>query len=315
MLRAVVDLHIAEHLARGPLTAAEVAAREGSAVDSTFRLMRAAVMVGLLTVDDDNRFHSTAMLDTLRADHPLSQRAFVSALTGPGHWLPWNSFTTTVRTGQSQVKATFGMDLFEYFDQHPVEQQEFSAAMSSYTKRFADAVAPAIDTAKIKLAVDIGGANGTLLHTLQESNPELRGIVFDRPTVAVAAEAQLAGTKFAGRTEVVGGDFFEAVPAGDLYLLKHILHDWHDDACVTILRRCREAMMPGGRVAIIEQLIGELHDPGASTIMDLAMLALSEGGRERSVAEFDTLLRAAGLQRTSVVTTDSPLAVIEAVAA
>jgi enamine deaminase RidA (YjgF/YER057c/UK114 family) len=49
--------------------------------------------------------------------------------------------------------------------------------------------------------------------------------------------------------------------------------------------------------------------------MDLAMLALSEGGRERSVAEFDTLLRAAGLKRTSVVTTDSPLAVIEAVAA
>jgi len=49
----------------------------------------------------------------------------------------------------------------------------------------------------------------------------------------------------------VGGDFFEAVPAADLYLLKFILHGWDDENCVKILSRCREAMLPGGRLAVI----------------------------------------------------------------
>ena len=54
------------------------------------------------------------------------------------------------------------------------------------------------------------------------------------------------------RTQLVGGDFFVALPAADLYLRKCVLHDWDDESCVKILNRCREAMVPGGRIAIIE---------------------------------------------------------------
>ena len=121
------------------------------------------------------------------------------------------------------------------------------------------------------LAVDVGGANGALLRLLQQANPALRGIVFDRPDVAAAVAADIAGD----RTEVVGGDFFEALPAADLYLLKFILHDWDDESCVKILSRCREAMVPGGRIAIIDFLIGDRDDPGVMALMDLNMLAVA----------------------------------------
>ena len=85
------------------------------------------------------------------------------------------------------------------------------------------------------LAVDVGGANGALLRLLQQANPALRGIVFDRPHVAAAVAVDIAGD----RTEVIGGDFFESVPAADLYLLEFILHDWDDESCVKI-------PLPGG---------------------------------------------------------------------
>ena len=88
---------------------------------------------------------------------------------------------------------------------------------------------------------------------------------------------------------MVGGDFFEAVPAADLYLLKFILHDWDDENCVKILSRCREAMLPGGRLAVIELVLGKLSDPGFGALMDMNMLAASSG-QERSLDEYDALL-------------------------
>jgi predicted O-methyltransferase YrrM len=168
-----------------------------------------------------------------------------------------------------------------------------------------------IDTTNVRRAVDIGGANGALL---QKANPALHGIVFDRPNIARDAEPHVARSGFADRTEVVGGDFFERVPAGDLYLLKFILHDWDDESCVKILRKCREAMEPGGRIAIFEFVMGADCDAGLTALMDLNMLAVVNG-RERSLPEFDALLHRPGLRRTAVLTTDSPQSVIEAVAA
>jgi hypothetical protein len=76
------------------------------------------------------------------------------------------------------------------------------------------------------------------LRGLQQVNPGLHGIVFDRLDVASDVADAIASSEFADRTEVVGGDFFQAVPPADLYLLKSVLHDWDDASCVQILSRC-----------------------------------------------------------------------------
>ena len=309
-LRAYAELSVADHLAKGPLTAAEIAQRERSAPETTFRLMRAGLMLGLLTMDSDDRFHSTPLLDTLRIDAPGSLRGMALGLTNRSSWSPWGEFVTAVRTGQSQAREVLGMNIFEYLQQNPEQSQEVTGLMECVTSLWAHGLVGALETNDVDLAVDVGGANGALLRLLQHRNPALRGIVFDRPDVAAAVEADVAGD----RTEVVGGDFFEAVPSADLYLLKCVLHDWDDESCVKILSRCREAMVPGGRVAIIEFLIGERDAPGVAALMDLNMLAMATG-KERTLAEFDALLARAGLRRTAVRTSDSPQKIIEAVAA
>ena len=314
IIRTAAELSLADHLAAGPLTAQEIAEREGSAPGTTLRLMRACAAFGLLTTDEADRFHSTPLLDTLRTDAPRSLRAFAMAITNSAYWLPWIRFGASVRTGHSQAHNALGMDFFDYLERNPSQAQEFSAGMSSGTSVWAPELADLIDTTNVRRAVDIGGANGALLALLQKANPALHGIVFDRPNIARDAGPDIARNGFAERTELVGGDFFESVPPGDLYLLKFILHDWDDESCVKILRRCREAMEPGGRIAIFELVVGADGDAGLAALMDLNMLALLNG-RERSLREFDALLHRAGLRRTAVLTADSPHSVIEAVAA
>ncbi|MFG1930630.1 methyltransferase [Mycobacterium sp. NPDC048908] len=314
IVRTAIELNLADHLAAGPLSAQEIAAREGSAPATTLRLMRACAAFGLATIDDAGRFHGTSLLDTLRTDAPRSLRAMALAVTNDAHWLPWIRFGASVRTGHSQAHNALGMGFFDYLEQNPSLAQEFSAGMSSGTSVWATALAQLLDTTDVRRAVDVGGANGTLLTLLQQANPALHGVLFDRPNIAQEAKAHIAQNGFAERTEVIGGDFFEAVPAGDLYLLKFILHDWDDEECVKILRSCRKAMEPGGRVAIFELVVGDDGEDRLGVLMDLNMLAVVNG-RERSLAEFDALLQRAGLRRTAVLTADSPQSVIEAVAA
>ena len=71
--------------------------------------------------------------------------------------------------------------------------------------------------------VDVGGGRGAFLTAILEAHPGMRGVLFDQPHV-------VEGAILGERGEVVGGSFFDAVPAGaDAYVLKAVLHDWEDD--------------------------------------------------------------------------------------
>ena len=308
--RAVADLSIADHLAHGSLTAAEVADREGSSVDATLRLMRAAVATGLLTQEADGRFASTPMLDPLRADHPRSIRAGLVSMLG--NWLPWRDLEVGLRAGKTPSTKAFGGTMFDYFAAHPDEADTFTAAMAVTTGLWGAAMADVLDTTGVQCAVDIGGASGSLLQLLQVKNPSLRGIIYDRSNIVEFAEAAVAQSGLSDRTQIVAGDFFESVPSGDLLLLKFILHDWNDEQCVQILQNCRASLAPGGPIAVME-LIVRKENPFAA-LNDMNMFVMSPG-RERSIDEYDALFEHAGLRRTAVHHTATPQSVIEVGAA
>ena len=73
-------------------------------------------------------------------------------------------------------------------------------------------------------------------------------------------------------------------------------------------------MRPRARVAVVEMVIDAAGEPGLAELQDLNML-VATSGRERSLDEYDALLTAAGLRRHRLIATDSPLSVIETVAA
>ena len=304
-------LEIADRLARGPLESSALADAIECEPRATFRLLRAAVSLGLVVMLPDGRFGLAPPGELLRSDVPDSVRDFAVAMTGPGSWLPWGRLTEAIREGERQAVAALGHEFFDYYAANPVEGDAFTGAMAHHSASVAKPLARALDTSAVNHVVDIGGASGTIIAALLEANPALRGTVLERADVVPRAEAALAKLGLASRCRAVAGDFFDSVPEADLYVLKVILHDWDDQQSVNILRNCARAMRPNGRVVLVERLVPEHGDPGEAAISDLNMLVLLPG-RERTASEFAELFRAAGMKLDRISELASSLALIEA---
>jgi SAM-dependent methyltransferase len=311
IVRTAADLSLAEHLNDGPASAEDVALAESADPESTFRLMRACASLGLLDYDG-GKFASTPLLKVLHKDSPMSAKNFALAQTAPGHWLTWGRTSEAVRSGRSQAPEALGQPLFEYFGAHPAEGALFSAAMTDLSTPVIREAVAVLEMAGAATVVDVGGADGAFVLELLTAHPEVCGVVLDLPHAVPGAQAEAEKRGLAGRTSVVGGDFFIEVPEGDLLLLKYILHDWDDESCVRLLRQCRQALRPAGRVVVVDMVIDE-EAAGFGPLMDIAMLTMLSS-KERTLAEFDSLFARAGLRRIRETEVQSPYRVIEATA-
>jgi acetylserotonin N-methyltransferase len=84
------------------------------------------------------------------------------------------------------------------------------------------------------------------------------------------------------------------LPEADLYAVGRILHDWDDQKVGVLLRAAIQRLPPGGGLLIAEKLLNEDGvGPLAANMQSLNMLVVAEG-RERSLGQFEQLLRAAG---------------------
>ena len=312
IIGAVATYSLSHHLANGPATAEQIATAEGIDPIATFRLLRACASLGLVTFHG-TRFKGTPLLGTLQKDAPGSLHSLAMALSAPGHWQPWGRFLEAIRTGEPQTVPALGFNLWDYYEQESEEGVLFTRAMHGFASGIVHEVVRVLDTSTAKLAVDVGGASGTLVHALMTANSHLHGIVLDLPNVVWTAETAALALGLAGRFRAVASSFFDYVPEADLYLLKFILHDWNDEQAVRILKRCRAAMRSGARVIVIERLLGEIGEPQLAPIADLNMLVLL-AGRERTLAEYCALFKDAALRLSKDTPIGAEMAVLEAVA-
>jgi hypothetical protein len=314
MITLVADLGVADHI-EGSMGIDELAAATGTDTTALYRVMRALSAVGLFAESAGQMFALTQIGETLRTDHPRSLRSLCRMVNEPWCWASWGVLDHSVKTAQPAFDHVHGMPMFEYFKHHPDESKQFSDAMTSLTVNVGAAVANAYDFSPIKHLVDVGGSHGVLLSSIIEKFPTVRGTLFDLPHVVEEATTKLESNKYRDLIALARGSFFEALPNADAYIIKSVLHDWDDASCIKILGNCRAAMEPGGRVLIVEGIVTDLPESVFTKLLDIQMLAITQGGRERTVAEFGSVLHAAGLSLTRVVSTQSPFAVIEACAA
>jgi hypothetical protein len=309
-------LGIADQIAAGKADADAIADAVGASREGIYRLTRALASVGVFREVAPRTFANTPLGEALRRDVPGSMRDFVVAETRPAHWLPWGRLEDAVRTASPQTKAAIGCEIWEHYARQPDEGGEFSRAMGNLSSMAGMAVLAEFDVTPFTSIVDVGGAHGDFVAQALQANPKARGTVFDLPGIAEGAKASLSARGLAGRCDTVGGSFFETVPSGgDLYLLKHILHDWSDAESKQILTRVREAMQAGGgkgTLLIVEFVIPDDDSPSPAKLLDLNMMVMLTG-RERTAPEYEALLRSAGLRMERVVRTDSPVSAIVAV--
>ena len=295
-LRAACELGVLDVLDE-PRTLADLASRTSADGPTLARLLRVLVDLGLLDTDSD-RYAATSRGEVLQAGHPSGVRNLALMQTVLPNLTAWQHLADAVRRGDPVYEELHGTTSWAWLAAHPDEGALFNASMARRAALQVAAIRAARDLSRARLVVDVGGGQGAMLAGLLTAEPSLRGIVADRPEVAAAATASLAAAGLGERAHGEPADFFVATPrGGDVYVLSNVLHDWDDAEAVSILRTVREAMGPDAELLVVETV---LDAPGRTRaqqhdvhLVDLHMLVMF-GGRERTKAEYDVLLGAAG---------------------
>jgi hypothetical protein len=308
MLATAVRMGVFDRLSDEPTAADSLAERAGTLPEPTYRLLRALTVLGAVVELPERRFTLGPMGKLLRKDAPCSFAALT--LNNAAPWAAEVSWTLlhSMKTGESGFRRRFGKNLFEWLHEHPEDEQLFSESMSTFSGLEIGSILASYDFSRHSRVVDVGGAHGDLLEALLGAQTHLSGTLFDLPSVIERATTIARSDGFARRGRLVGGDFFEAVPSGsDLYVLKHILHDWDDERALEILRCVERAMPPGARLLIAEQGIAPPGVPNPGKLLDVVMLSLLESGRERSAEDFASLMSQTGLELERTIPTPGPI--------
>lgn len=312
---ATAELGIADLLKDGPLSIAEIAVKTGASEDGVYRLLRALVHVGLFVESERRRFGLTSLATGLRSDAPGSVRGFARFLGDDLNSRPWGRLVDSVKTGRPAFDLVFGMPVFDYVTKHPESAAIFNEAMTSLSQEETVGIVDAYDFEGIRTLVDVGGGQGRLLAAILNANPRMRGVLFEMPHALEGARKLLGHEGVIDRCEVVGGDFFTEVPeGGDAYVMKRILHDWDDERAIRILQNCHEAMRPGGRILVVDVVIDSANNSTFASFLDLEMLVVTPSGRERAEQEFQKLYADAGFRLSRVITTGTPVSIVEGTA-
>lgn len=273
-----------------------------------YRFMRFLVSVGIFDYADGT-YRLTPMGQLLRTDVDGSRRANARIL---GRFLPaWLEILHSLRTGKSGFSKVYNMDFFDYFAARPDEAEMFDIVMGEVHGPESAAISLAYDFASFRCVMDVGGGNGSQLMDILKVNPTIKGVVFDRPDVAQRTDSLIAKLGLSNRCRTISGNFFESVPTGaDLFLLRHVLHDWNDDDAVSILHNCQRALPKNGRILVAEMIVPNDNQPSPAKLFDLSMLVLV-GGLERTEDEYRRLFDRAELSITNIIPTESPTNLIE----
>lgn len=306
LLYVAAALGVADALADGPADAADLATKVGARRGPLHRVLRGLAAERVLDELPDGRFALTP-IGALVVSGVAGTQHGAALARGQLYYAAVGGLLDAVRDGPAAdgtpaFELVHGEPFFTHLAADPARAAAFRASMAARSAREADAVVAAYDFGRFRRLVDVGGGPGVLLRAVLAAHPRLDGLLFDRPEVI--ADATLPA---------VGGDFFDAVPAGaDGYLLSRVLHDWSDTDAVAVLRSCRRAMPSTATLLVVEAVLPErAADDPAAIRMDLHMLALL-GGRERTAAEYGRLFTAGGFTPGPVLPTTAGVSVLEA---
>ena len=314
-LSGVARLGVADHMTGKPQPVEKIAAKAGAHAPSLYRVMRMLAGFGVFKEGPQRHFALTPVGGLLKTGVPGSLRYMAMMFGEEFSTRAYEHIAECLRSGGDGVTEAYGKPIWEVLAERPEQCETFQQAMTNSTSVAADAIVEAYDFSGIERLADVGGGHGLLLAAILRANPHMQGVLFDRPEVVEhVPEQQFTGCE--GRITTEAGSFFERVPDGcDAYLLKHIIHDWSDEHCRTILILMREKLPKHGRVLVCEMVVSDEPGPTPAKLLDIEMLVMTVGGKERTPEEFRELFASSGLRLNRIVATDRPISVIEAVPA
>ncbi|KAH7027021.1 S-adenosyl-L-methionine-dependent methyltransferase [Macrophomina phaseolina] len=193
--------------------------------------------------------------------------------------------------------------LFKWLQNRPERFANFNAGMRGIAKGREGSEQQMVrifpwETLGEATVVDIGGGNGHISIALATAFPQLKCLVQDLRGAIEDGRAALP-EPLRERVTFQEHDMFDPQPIGhaDVYLLRHVLHDWPDAHAARIVARLVPALRPGARVLVADFVV---PPPGALNgihnriirYLDMQMMVL-HNAHERTEEDWAAVLRRA----------------------
>jgi hypothetical protein len=296
-LLSAVELALFTELARQPGDLASLRDRLGLHPRSARDFLDALVALGFLQ-RHDGIYRNTAETDLFLDKAKPSYIGEMLEMANHRLYPYWGELTSALRSGEPQNESKGGHDFFGALYEDPARLKEFLRAMSGVSRGANLAIAAKFPWSRYQSCADIGTAQGDLVSQIALANPHLRGIGFDLPATQPMFEDYVASLELAERVSFQGGDFFQdELPAADVLLFGHILHDWDLETKRMLLRKAYAALPEGGAVIVYDAIIDDARQENAfGLLMSLNMLIETPGGFDYSGADCIGWMKEAGFR-------------------
>ena len=296
-LLSAVELGLFTTLAHGPMTADALTAKLGLQQRGTTDWLDALVSLGMLNRDGGEYANTPAtglFLDRAKPTYLGGMLEMANARLYPF----WASLTEGLRTGRPQNEAKTGGDFFAALYQDQGRLRQFLHAMTGLSMGAAAAIADKFPWDRYHTVIDIGAAEGCVPAQLALRHPHLTGGGFDLPAAGPAFGEYVAACGLAGRLRFYPGDFFtDPLPAADVLVMGHILHDWSLEEKLSLIRKAYDALPDGGALIVYDAIIDD--DRKANTfglLMSMNMLIETPAGFDYTAADCRTWMADAGFR-------------------
>lgn len=287
-LQAALELNIFDHL---PKTANHLAKVLDIPETSAVKLLLALQELEFVDCLDNHTWICTSKGAFLKAEHSYSLKK-AGLLWGKEHRISWENIMYSLKTGLPAFNKLFEKGWFQWLQDHPDQSKLYHEALSTYAKRDYHRFSSCVDLSSHKSLLDVGGATGALLIDVLTQNQQMKGFLLDLPNVIQLLDVP---SHLKERVTPIEADFFEEwkAPKVESVVLSRVLHDWSDPEVLKILNKAHSVLSdnPDNRLYIVEKIQEEKSPDGA--LLDLNMLIMT-GGVERSLKEFESLLKQAG---------------------
>lgn len=262
----------------------------------------ALVALGMLERDGDRYANTTEtdlFLDRVKPSYVGGILEMANARLYPF----WGSLTEALRTGQPQNEAKGGgEDFFAAIYADPARLKGFLQAMSGLSLGAAIAMANKFPWDRYETFVDVGAAQGGLPVQVAMAQEHLSGGGFDLPPVGPVFEEYVNSHGLGDRLRFYAGDFFtDPLPAADVLVMGHILHDWDLEGKRILLAKAYETLPEGGALIVYDAIIDdERRENVFGLLASLNMLIETPGGFDYTGADCTSWMRETGFRETRV---------------
>lgn len=302
-LLSAVEFGLFTTLAEGPLDAEALRRRLGLNERGARDFFDALLALGMLERDGRGRYANTPetglYLDRAKESYVGGLLEMMNARL----YRFWNALPEALRTGEPQNESKGGgPDIFAALYADPARLESFLRGMTGVTLPLATAIAAKFPWDDYKTVIDVGTAQGCLPVRIARAHPHLEGGGFDLPPVRRVFETYVAEHGLADRVRFHPGDFLrDPLPAADVLVMGHILHDWDLPTKRALLEKARAALPLGGALIVYDAMIDdERRRNAAGLLMSLNMLIETPGGFDYTGADCVGWMRDAGFREARV---------------